>query len=69
MKYGSDFYHIKIDDLVWWKIRIGYFYRTLSGRVTKINNNIATVKLNTQNGFGKNKYISINKLNIKTIEH
>lgn len=44
---------INIGDKVYWGIRIGMFRRTLSGEVIEINDDVATVSVQTQNIYGK----------------
>jgi hypothetical protein len=56
---------IKIGDTVYYKYRIGFFYRTLSGIVLKIKNNIVTLKITNQNSYGKIIQINVNNLNLK----
>jgi len=53
---------LNIGDKVYWRLRIGMFLRTLSGRITKIENSIATVCVNTQNTYNKEYNIHVNHL-------
>ena len=58
--------NIKVGDTVWWRIRAGMYYRTLSGKVTEIDaDNIASVEVNTQNIYGAIRKTHINNLNLK----
>lgn len=53
---------IKVGTGVYWRMRVGMFMRTLSGTVEEINDNIATVIVNTQNTYGKRYKKSIGSL-------
>ena len=52
----------KIGDKVYWRLKMGIFNRTYSGRITNIKDNKATVKLENQNSYGKVMTISLNKI-------
>lgn len=39
---------LKIGDSVYWRMRVGMFSRTLSGTITEINGDTATVNVLTQ---------------------
>jgi len=57
---------IKVDDKVWWRVRAGMFYRTLSGTVTEIDaDNMASVSVQTQNIYGAIRRTHVNNLNLK----
>lgn len=56
---------IKKGDKVWWRIKAGMFFRTLSGTVEEINDNIASVKVSTQNVHGAIYKKHVNHLNLK----
>jgi hypothetical protein len=58
--------NIKVGDMVWWRIRVGMFNRTLSGTVTEIDDkNMASVSVQTQNIYGAIRRIHVNYLNLK----
>jgi hypothetical protein len=44
---------IKKRDIVYWKIKVGYRYKTLSGKVENIKDEWLTIVLNTVNSHGK----------------
>jgi hypothetical protein len=52
----------KEGDKVYWRLRIGMFLRTLSGVITKVEGDIATVIVNTQNIWGKEYHQHISTL-------
>jgi len=43
---------IQVGDHVYWKIRVGMFYRTISGIVESIKGNTANVRKTTQKDWG-----------------
>jgi ribosomal protein L35AE/L33A len=43
---------LKVGDSVYWRMRVGMFSRTLSGKITKIEGNTAMVEVHTQNIYG-----------------
>jgi len=56
---------IKKGDKVWWRVKAGMYFRTVSGTVEEINNDIATVCVQTQNVHGKQVNRNVNHLNKK----
>lgn len=54
--------NLNIGDKVYWKIRVGIFYRTLSGKIINIENEIATITAQTQNTYGKQYKKHVNTL-------
>jgi hypothetical protein len=55
---------LKVKDKVYWTKRVGMFYATLSGKVKEIDldNGIATVKVSTQNIWGRLDKVQVGKL-------
>jgi hypothetical protein len=53
---------LKKGDKVYWRMRAGMYYRTLSGRIKSIKDDIAVVEVHTQNIYGKNYNKHINDL-------
>ena len=58
--------HVKVGDKVWWRIRAGMFYRTLSGTLMSIDKDIASVEVHTQNVHGALKNVHVNLLRKKS---
>lgn len=53
---------IEIGDEVYYRYRVGHFYKTRSGVVTEINDGVATLKLTNQNTYGGTERVNINIL-------
>lgn len=60
--------HVQVGDKVWWRIRAGMFYRTLSGTLMSIDKktNIASVNVQTQNVHGALRNVHVNLLTKKS---
>lgn len=53
IKKEVDKHKIKRGDKVYWKMRVGMYYRTMSGRVESIKGDWLTIVVNTQNSGGR----------------
>ena len=50
---------MKVGDKVYWRTRVRYSIRTLSGEIERLENDIATIRLTTKGAAGKriNKHV------------